>query len=73
MILIPRKLEGVETKIISTCRSPHFRRCACRPDWNLTAYSKAAGTTYITFDNVHVPVENLIGKEGEGFKMVLSK
>ncbi|KAJ3154050.1 hypothetical protein HDU86_004975 [Geranomyces michiganensis] len=32
-----------------------------------TSYSAAAGTAYITFDNVKVPVENLLGKEGSGF------
>jgi alkylation response protein AidB-like acyl-CoA dehydrogenase len=27
-----------------------------------TSYSAAAGTAYITFDNVYVPVENLLGE-----------
>lgn len=31
----------------------------------------ASGTTYITFEDVKVPVENLIGKENEGFKYVM--
>jgi alkylation response protein AidB-like acyl-CoA dehydrogenase len=30
-----------------------------------------SGTAYITFDNVKVPVENLIGKENEGFKYIM--
>ncbi|BFZ57591.1 hypothetical protein PYCC9005_004643 [Savitreella phatthalungensis] len=37
-----------------------------------TSYSKAAGTAYVTFDNALVPVENVIGKEGDGLKAVLS-
>ncbi|GAA98980.1 uncharacterized protein L969DRAFT_64385 [Mixia osmundae IAM 14324] len=37
-----------------------------------TAYSSAAGTAYITFDNVKVPVENTLGKAGDGLKIVLS-
>ncbi|KAK4704050.1 hypothetical protein P7C70_g2172, partial [Phenoliferia sp. Uapishka_3] len=37
-----------------------------------SSYSSAAGTAYITFDNVKVPVENLLGKEGQGLKIVLS-
>ncbi|KAL8286560.1 hypothetical protein RQP46_004577 [Phenoliferia psychrophenolica] len=37
-----------------------------------SSYSSAAGTAYITFDNVKVPVENLLGKEGNGLKIVLS-
>jgi len=36
-----------------------------------TAYSSAAGTSYITFDNVMVPVENLIGKENQGFLCIM--
>ena len=31
----------------------------------------SSGTTYITFEDVKVPVENLIGKENEGFKYVM--
>lgn len=30
-----------------------------------------SGTTYITFEDVKVPVENLIGKENQGFKYVM--
>jgi alkylation response protein AidB-like acyl-CoA dehydrogenase len=32
-----------------------------------TSYSSAAGTAYITFENVKVPVENLLGVENQGF------
>lgn len=31
----------------------------------------ASGTAYVTFDNVRVPRENLIGGENEGFKMIM--
>lgn len=31
----------------------------------------ASGTTYISFEDVKVPVENLIGKENEGFKIIM--
>jgi alkylation response protein AidB-like acyl-CoA dehydrogenase len=30
-----------------------------------------SGTTYVTFEDVLVPVENLIGKENEGFKYIM--
>ncbi|KAK2752612.1 hypothetical protein FQN55_006725 [Onygenales sp. PD_40] len=30
-----------------------------------------SGTTYITFEDVKVPVENLIGKENQGFKVIM--
>jgi hypothetical protein len=37
-----------------------------------TAYSAAAGTAYVTFDNVKVPVENLLGKENKGIYVILA-
>lgn len=37
-----------------------------------TSYSAAAGTTYITFDNVKVPAENLLGQENKGIHVILS-
>ncbi|KAK4113508.1 acyl-CoA dehydrogenase NM domain-like protein [Canariomyces notabilis] len=37
-----------------------------------TSYSPTAGTTYITFDNVKVPVENLLGEEHKGIYVILS-
>lgn len=37
-----------------------------------TAYSSAAGTAYVTFDNVKVPAENMLGKENDGIRVILS-
>lgn len=37
-----------------------------------TSYSAAAGTAYVTFDNVLVPVENLLGEENKGIYVILS-
>ncbi|KAG2189419.1 hypothetical protein INT44_004561 [Umbelopsis vinacea] len=37
-----------------------------------TSYSIAAGTGYITFEDVKVPVENLLGKEGKGFQVIMA-
>ncbi|CDS04548.1 hypothetical protein LRAMOSA07195 [Lichtheimia ramosa] len=37
-----------------------------------TSYSPSAGTAYVSMDNVKVPVENLLGKEGAGFLVILS-
>ncbi|MCO5586887.1 hypothetical protein L7F22_040832 [Adiantum nelumboides] len=31
----------------------------------------ASGTTFVTYDDVKVPVENIIGKEGEAFKYIM--
>ncbi len=33
---------------------------------------KCAGTTFIELDDVRVPVENLIGREGEGMKQIMT-
>lgn len=33
---------------------------------------KAGGTTYIELDDVEVPVSNLIGKEGEGMRIIMT-
>ena len=37
-----------------------------------TSYSSAAGTAFVTFDNVKVPVENLLGKEDQGLKVIMT-
>lgn len=37
-----------------------------------TSYSPAAGTSFITFDNVEVPVENLLGEENKGFQCIMA-
>ena len=36
-----------------------------------TSYSTTAGTAYVTFDNVVVPVENTLGDEGGGVFVML--
>ncbi|KAL6299883.1 peroxisomal acyl-CoA-dehydrogenase [Sparassis latifolia] len=37
-----------------------------------TSYSPTAGTAYVTFDSVKVPVENTLGEEGGGIFVMLS-
>lgn len=37
----------------------------------LMAGQLCAGTTLLTFDNVRVPAENIIGQEHKGFKQLL--
>ncbi|KAH9902799.1 acyl-CoA dehydrogenase [Cubamyces lactineus] len=37
-----------------------------------TSYSPSAGTAYVTFDHVKVPVENTLGEEGGGIFVMLS-
>ena len=36
-----------------------------------TSYSSAAGTSYITFEDVKVPVENILGMENAGFLCIM--
>ena len=40
------------------------RKMLCQGSWG-------SGTTYVTFEDVKVPVENLIGKEDQGFKYIM--
>lgn len=37
-----------------------------------TSDSKAAATAWVYFDDAYVPVENLMGKEGGGFKLMMT-
>lgn len=37
-----------------------------------TSYSSSGGTAFVTFDNVKVPSENLLGDENAGIKVILS-
>lgn len=37
-----------------------------------TSYSTVAATAYVQFENVKVPVENLLGEEDKGFVVVMS-
>lgn len=37
-----------------------------------TSYSTAAGTAFVQYDNVKVPVGNLLGEEDKGFVVIMS-
>merc|ERR1712093_445538 len=41
------------------------RRMDCQGVWS-------SGTTYITFEDVKVPVENLLGKQNRGFQVIMT-
>jgi alkylation response protein AidB-like acyl-CoA dehydrogenase len=43
---------------------PHPSHMPCSGMW-------ASGTTYVTFEDVKVPVANLIGRENKGFKSIM--
>merc|ERR1719499_1069867 len=38
----------------------------------VSTYSPAAGTAYVEYDNVKVPVEYLVGKENQGFRVIMA-
>jgi len=57
---------GVSVLLIEkTSPGVSVRKMDCQGVWS-------SGTTYITFEDVKVPVENLIGKENQGFKVILT-
>ena len=41
------------------------RKMDCQGMWS-------SGTTYVTFEDVKVPVENLLGKENQGFRVIMT-
>jgi len=59
-------MKGVSLLLIEkTMPGVSVRRMDCQGVW-------ASGTTYINFEDVKVPVENLIGKENQGFKVIMT-
>ncbi|KAF2709539.1 acyl-CoA dehydrogenase-like protein [Pleomassaria siparia CBS 279.74] len=58
--------EGVSMLLIErSLGGVSTRKMDCQGVWS-------SGTTYITFEDVKVPVENLIGKENKGFKVIMT-
>merc|ERR1712187_979247 len=49
---------------MGTMPGVNTRKMKCSGVWS-------SGTTYITFEDVKVPVSNLIGKEGKGFQLIM--
>eukprot|EP00808_Paulinella_micropora_P016086 g43633.t1 len=56
---------GVSLLLIERSPGVTTRQMNCSGVW-------ASGTTYITFEDVKVPVENLLGKENQGFKYIMN-
>lgn len=54
-------MNGISVLLIERGPGVSTRRMDCQGVWS-------SGTTYVTFEDVKVPVENLIGKENQGFK-----
>ena len=55
---------GVSLLLIERSQGVSTRQMACSGVWS-------SGTAYVTFEDVKVPVENLIGKENQGFKCIM--
>ncbi|KAL9625000.1 MAG: hypothetical protein Q9160_000729 [Pyrenula sp. 1 TL-2023] len=56
---------GVSVLLIERGEGVSTRRMDCQGVWS-------SGTTYVTFEDAKVPVENLIGNENQGFKVVMT-
>lgn len=54
-------MNGVSALLIERGEGVSTRKMDCQGVW-------ASGTTYVTFEDVKVPVENLLSKENQGFK-----
>jgi alkylation response protein AidB-like acyl-CoA dehydrogenase len=69
-VILVERSEGLETKAIKTSYVILIfkRRFFFSHD---SIQSPTAGTAYITFDNVKVPIENTLGSEGGGIFVIL--
>ena len=57
-------MKGISLLLIERGEGVTTKQMKCQGVWS-------SGTTYITFEDVKVPVGNLIGKENEGFKYIV--
>ncbi|KAM3504093.1 hypothetical protein MY11210_008480 [Beauveria gryllotalpidicola] len=58
-------MNGVSLLLIERTEGVSTRRMDCQGVWS-------SGTTYVTFEDVKVPVENLLGKQNQGFRVIMS-
>ncbi|KAJ9605125.1 hypothetical protein H2200_010515 [Cladophialophora chaetospira] len=56
---------GVSLLLIERTEGVSTRRMDCQGVWS-------SGTTYITFEDVKVPVENVLGKVNKGFQVIMT-
>lgn len=56
---------GVSLLLIPRTKGLTTRQMNCSGVWS-------SGTTYVSFEDVKVPVENLIGKENQGFRCIMT-
>ncbi|OAR05780.1 hypothetical protein LLEC1_07999 [Akanthomyces lecanii] len=58
-------MNGVSLLLIERTEGVSTRRMDCQGVWS-------SGTTYVAFEDVKVPVENLLGKQNQGFRVIMS-
>lgn len=58
-------MNGVSLLLIERSEGVSTRRMDCQGVWS-------SGTTYVTFEDVKVPVENLLGKKNQGFRVIMT-
>jgi alkylation response protein AidB-like acyl-CoA dehydrogenase/predicted heme/steroid binding protein len=58
-------MDGVSLLLIERGPGVSTRRMDCQGVWS-------SGTTYITFEDVKVPVENILGKVNKGFRVIMT-
>mmetsp|Transcript_1635 Transcript_1635/g.3689 ORF Transcript_1635/g.3689 Transcript_1635/m.3689 type:complete len:452 (-) Transcript_1635:71-1426(-) len=59
-------MKGISLLLVEkTMPGVNTRKMKCSGVWS-------SGTTYVTLEDVKVPAQNLIGKEGGGFKMIMA-
>ncbi|KAK5064337.1 hypothetical protein LTR84_000170 [Exophiala bonariae] len=56
---------GISLLLIERSEGVSTRRMDCQGVWS-------SGTTYITFEDVKVPVENVLGKPNKGFQVIMT-
>ncbi|GAA5940106.1 hypothetical protein JCM1841_001891 [Sporobolomyces salmonicolor] len=56
---------GISLLVVERTEGVTTRRMDCMGVW-------ASGTTFVTFEDVKVPVENLLGRENKGFQLIMA-
>ncbi|KAF4657162.1 hypothetical protein FOZ61_006437 [Perkinsus olseni] len=60
----PEGMNGISVLLVPKGPGVTVRQMDCQGVWS-------SGTTFVEFNDVKVPVENLLGKENEGFKVIM--
>merc|ERR1719247_2975360 len=58
-------MKGVSMLLVERSEGVETKQMKCMGVW-------PSGTSYVTFDDVKVPVENIVGKENKAFQIIMS-